>query len=743
MAEVNFMRRRFAALLAIFGSMAWGCGGDDTTPRRGPTRLASPPTNCIALETSGEVIEVGVCGDRLSGFDVLQPSDVDGEWVRVRVGQGRADELDATPEVDDIAEALARFPAHRLIVELPSGRHVVPPLGGRTVALMGVGAEHTYLTPIDADDYTIRGRGNDALIFADLAITGLRGIQVEDAKFVRFQQVVVAAAEVGLRTRRVATLVVEHSVVRSGGFTMVSDESGLIMRRSIVSGDNGQGEVSGQGIIGARIDDSAQVCSDSANPVCPWGAVVVLDECLIERVRHRGIDLQLGRLVVHSSVVRDVVAREDQDEEAVGLQLAQSFATMVELSIGPAIEGRGVDLRSSRVLWDGGGVSGAAGGGIYADRLSPDSLETFPSGWPDRGQPWVDSPPEEAIWQMIGAGLRWSPDAFPDMDWRPRGPFEDPQQIIPYGLRLDTAPEFRSPEIDLHRWAYTEAHGLTISDFGGFGVRASGHPIRLVSLNVLGGGAQEREGGQQHGIVLVQTRIGPIDEPGASTLAFSQIFDSTITDVADVGLYVARTALFCQSPSNDGCQTPGPVPGEGPVAAATGIRVAVLENSVIRAGRGALWVFEALADAQYNDFVEANGVGLWAAGMVGLITDNTISEVRPALLNGRDGAPVQVADGAIIEPSTFWADYDFGEDLIWQNNVISDAQRAGLLLVGDRVPVGGQFTVNAGAVHDSGLVDIALIGELDGVMIEADHFDAADLPPPGVCAGGPCGGEVP
>jgi len=234
------------------------------------------------------------------------------------------------------------------------------------------------------------------------------------------------------------------------------------------------------------------------------------------------------------------------------------------------------------------------------------------------------------------------------------------------------------------------AHSL-IHDNGEFGVHLSGHAARLTGVDVRG-----TRGAGSVAVHVDQSSALPLDVPGGSTVALSELRGLGVYDNEGTGVRIDEVMLMCAA-----CD--GPLDAGAPPRAYPAAKV-VLEGGVVR-NNGAVGVelFDSAVSVQGVVVDENIGAGLWGSGTV---LDMAGTTVR----NTREG-PRMGGHNVVLKGSARWRPLAADSVSLRDNNLLGAAGED-LLVHNERLPLGGEVVVGEGEIGGA-----VVVGELDGLDV--------------------------
>jgi hypothetical protein len=611
-----------------------------------------------------------------------------------------------------------------LELRLAPGRFACPGRLSRPVSLVGSGVDETVLEGdtnacVESDGPAFVGLAHLTLS-AEKTVVRVRDAERFRMRDVRVQGAVAGApvAEVGVRIEAVDTSelirvqVAGHSVAQ-----VVVIDSGFVARSTQLGPGAGPGLLAGSG--SDADSPSPATCRDSRSPVCPYAAYIQLEDTEIRAVANRGLEASQSIVRLRRSRIADV---SGPAEETIGLHLVQCNITIDTGTVVDSVAGRGLVARSSRGHLQDLHVTRALGGGVDIDRLEPIDAPGNPRVRPfatderaaDTGplypEPQIRPPAEWSTFPAAFAGI----SDYPEPQIHPGGHWFASSGALPDALRADAMVE-RPDEIDLHRWSRMRLDAPVISDCGAFGLRLAGHASTVFSPLITG-----TVGADSTAILVSQREVIPIEDPGSSVVALSELHDLEVHDNAGDAVALLRACLHTRQAGQ-----PAPFPNH---------RMLVSEGTIAHnLGRGVIAV-EGTVDVRRLVITANRGIGLWAVGAFATVQDTTIEDTVAGHQIGR-GTEFDAGYGLVLQGSDRWSNYS-GNALDVAGNSIRGSANAGVVLVLDMAGIGGNVLFDEALVTNNGAFNAVHIGALGdlrtGGDLELRSVTAESVRPPAV-----------
>ncbi|MCB9539602.1 MAG: hypothetical protein H6704_25605 [Myxococcales bacterium] len=706
------------ALVACLAGAVIGCDGDGGG---GAPRQQQPDGGALPRDTfetsltlaDGASVMAGpsaVCAGRFGDPSALQPAPP-ADWRAVYVDPAAAAGGDGSAGAPfaAVADALAAIGGDDAVLLLGPGRHAGPIAAGGNLAVVGACAAATIVEGAVTSAGAADGPRDRRLWVAGLTIEGgADNVSVQHLHRLYVRQArLLGAAGVGVRAIDVATADIADSWIgEAGSHHVYATEAAVAVRRSRVGPGPGAGIVVGTADGGAP--DDGQACP-AGSPVCPYGAMLLVHETLVQQVGGQGVAARYAQVVVRRSRVDGVGG-----DGSGGVVLARSFGVLDGGALVTAVAGTGVELSSARAHLDALRIEDVAlGVRVRREGMPGEPGEVGKPATPGTWHPLCELMPAPDFAAVDG-------DAFADGDWAtPADWFPELSTLgegpLPPGLSADDDP---IAEYDLHHWSRAQADALVVREARLGAVQISGHPMKLNDLVV------EDVGADAFAFAAGATGRSPYDEAGADLAALSVVRRADFTGLAGAGLRIRNAGLFRKvngSPQllpfadnavgDDaylGAMQLTDVMVEGPVG--MGVQI---EDSVVRS------TSLMLADAA--------GVGVRLQGAYLDANTLVVDGVAPFDLLDRDGEPLPgVADGFVLDGSE--TTQGAGTEGAVRVNTLSlvGAERVGLLVAQDRAALGASIDVAGGRIEGNAR-DGALLGPADLVQTQGIALDAVDV----------------
>lgn len=656
------------------------------------------------------------CGARFGDPTALQPAPpVDWRTVFVDPAVAPGGDGSAGAPFATAADALAAIGGDDAVLLLGPGRHPGPIAAGGNLAIVGSCAAATIVEGAITSAGAADGPRDRRLWVAGLTVEGgADNVSVQHLHRLYVRQARLASATgVGVRAIDVATADIADTWIReSGSHHVYATEAALAVRRSRVGPGPGAGIVVGTA-DGAAPDD-AQACP-RGSPVCPYGALLLVHETLVQQVGGVGVGARYAQAVVRRSRVEGVGGGE-----AGGVVLTRSFGVLDGGTMVAEVGGTGVELASARAHLDALRIEDVTLGlRVRRDGMPGEPGEVGAPDAPGTWHPLCDVMPAPEFAAVDGDAFAdgdWAmpPDWFPELSTLGEGP-------LPDGLAAGAG---AIDEYHLHHWARAQADALVVRQARLGAVQISGHPAKLTDLRV------EDVGADAFAFAAGATGRSPYTGVGADLAALSVVRRADFTGLAGAGVRIRNAGLF--SATDDGPQllpfANGAV-GDDAYLGALQLTDVMLDGPV---GMG-VQIEDSVVRSTSLMLADAAGVGVRLQGAYFDANTLVIDGVAPFDLLDRDGEPLPgVADGFVLDGSE--TTQGAGTEGAVRVNTLSlvGAERVGLFVAHDRAALGATIDVAGGRIEGNAR-DGALLGPADlvqaqGIVLDAVDVDTLDAP---------------
>ncbi len=714
---------RFLTLMLAGVALA-GCDDDDGGgggTRQQPDGGALPRDTfetTLTLADGASVVAgpTAACGGPFGDAAALQPAPpADWRTVYVQPGAGAGGDGSAGAPFATPAEALAAIGADDAVLLLGPGRHRGPIAAGGNLAVIGACAAATIVEGAITSAGAVDGPRDRRLWVAGLTIEGgADNVSVQHLHRLYVRQARLASASgVGVRAIDVATADIADTWIREAGSHHVyATEAAVAVRRSRVGPGPGAGIVVGTADGGAP--DDQQACP-GGSPVCPYGAMLLVHETLVQQVGGQGIAARYAQVVVRRSRIDGVGGNSSG-----GVVLARSFGVLDGGALVTGVGGTGVELSSARAHLDALRIEDVALGlRLRREGMPGEAGEVGARGTPGTWHPLCDVMPAPEFAAVDGAAFAdgaWAmpADWFPELSTLGEGP-------LPARLAADDDPIV---EYDLHHWARAQADALVVRQARLGAVQISGHPAKLTDLVV------EDVGADAFAFAAGATGRAPYTEVGADLAALSVVRRADFTGLAGAGLRIRNAGLF-----QDVGGSPQLLPfadnavGDDAYLGAMQLTDVMVDGPV---GMG-LQIEDSVVRSTSLLLADAAGVGVRLQGAYFDANTLVVDGVAPFDLLDRDGEPLPgVADGLVLDGSE--TTQGVGTEGAVRVNTLSlvGAERVGLFVAQDRAALGASIDVAGGRIEGNAR-DGALLGPADlvqtqGIVLDAVDVDTLDAP---------------